>query len=116
MISTGRKVIFDQWWVATMPGFAIFIVCLGFTCWETRCLTFLTRICGFADDRTPCCDRRPPGVLLVAKPPPCAVCPSALTVKSWGSWVNPVRAKPVGAGADGRSARRGTDAGGSHEF
>ena len=30
MISTGRKVIFDQWWVATMPGLAIFIVSLGF--------------------------------------------------------------------------------------
>lgn len=30
MISTGRKFIFDQWWVATIPGFAIFIVSLGF--------------------------------------------------------------------------------------
>ena len=30
MISTGRKFIFDQWWVATVPGIAIFIVCLGF--------------------------------------------------------------------------------------
>lgn len=30
MISTGRKFIFDQWWVATMPGLAIFIVSLGF--------------------------------------------------------------------------------------
>ncbi|MBW7921089.1 MAG: ABC transporter permease [Rubellimicrobium sp.] len=30
MISTGRKFIFDQWWIATAPGFAIFIVSLGF--------------------------------------------------------------------------------------
>ncbi len=30
MISTGRKFMFDQWWVATMPGMAIFIVSLGF--------------------------------------------------------------------------------------
>ncbi len=30
MISTGRKFIFDQWWVATIPGCAIFIVSLGF--------------------------------------------------------------------------------------
>jgi len=30
MISTGRKFIFDQWWVATVPGCAIFIVSLGF--------------------------------------------------------------------------------------
>lgn len=30
MISTGRKFIFDQWWVATAPGFSIFIVSLGF--------------------------------------------------------------------------------------
>jgi peptide/nickel transport system permease protein len=30
MISTGRKFIFDQWWVATIPGGAIFIVSLGF--------------------------------------------------------------------------------------
>ncbi|WOC16106.1 ABC transporter permease [Pseudochrobactrum sp. MP213Fo] len=30
MISTGRKFIFDQWWVATIPGFAIFTVSLGF--------------------------------------------------------------------------------------
>lgn len=30
MISTGRKFIFDQWWVATIPGFAIFVVSLGF--------------------------------------------------------------------------------------
>lgn len=30
MISTGRQFIFDQWWVATIPGAAIFIVSLGF--------------------------------------------------------------------------------------
>ncbi|HUQ37141.1 MAG TPA: ABC transporter permease [Aestuariivirga sp.] len=30
MISSGRDVILDQWWVATIPGIAIFIVSLGF--------------------------------------------------------------------------------------
>jgi peptide/nickel transport system permease protein len=30
MVSAGREVILDQWWVATIPGFAIFIVSLGF--------------------------------------------------------------------------------------
>jgi hypothetical protein len=30
MISRGRAFILDQWWVATMPGFAIFVVSLGF--------------------------------------------------------------------------------------
>ena len=30
MISAGRKFVLDQWWVATMPGMAIFIVSLGF--------------------------------------------------------------------------------------
>ena len=30
MISRGRSYILDQWWVATMPGFAIIIVSLGF--------------------------------------------------------------------------------------
>ena len=30
MVSSGRDVILDQWWVATIPGFAIFIVSLGF--------------------------------------------------------------------------------------
>ena len=30
MISTGRKFVLDQWWVATMPGIAIFVVSLGF--------------------------------------------------------------------------------------
>lgn len=30
MISTGRHYLLDQWWVATMPGLAIFIVSLGF--------------------------------------------------------------------------------------
>lgn len=30
MISSGRKFLYDQWWVATMPGLAIFIVSLGF--------------------------------------------------------------------------------------
>ena len=30
MVSTGRDVIFDQWWVATIPGLAISIVSLGF--------------------------------------------------------------------------------------
>ncbi|MEM1345594.1 MAG: ABC transporter permease [Pseudomonadota bacterium] len=30
MISSGRKFILDQWWVATMPGLAIFTVSLGF--------------------------------------------------------------------------------------
>ena len=30
MISVGRDYLFEQWWVATMPGLAIFIVSLGF--------------------------------------------------------------------------------------
>jgi peptide/nickel transport system permease protein len=30
MISRGRTFILDQWWVATMPGFAIVLVSLGF--------------------------------------------------------------------------------------
>jgi len=30
MISAGRSFILDQWWVATMPGFAIVVVSLGF--------------------------------------------------------------------------------------
>jgi peptide/nickel transport system permease protein len=30
MVSAGREFILDQWWVATIPGFAIFIVSLGF--------------------------------------------------------------------------------------
>ncbi|MBN9305240.1 MAG: D-ala-D-ala transporter subunit [Devosia sp. 67-54] len=30
MISTGRRFIFDQWWVPTIPGIAIFVVSLGF--------------------------------------------------------------------------------------
>jgi dipeptide transport system permease protein len=30
MISAGRRFILDQWWVATMPGLAIFTVSLGF--------------------------------------------------------------------------------------
>jgi len=30
MVSTGRQVLLDQWWVATIPGLAIFIVSLGF--------------------------------------------------------------------------------------
>ena len=30
MISAGRKFLFEQWWVATMPGLAIFAVSLGF--------------------------------------------------------------------------------------
>jgi len=30
MISTGRQFLLDQWWVATIPGIAIFTVSLGF--------------------------------------------------------------------------------------
>lgn len=30
MVATGRRFIIDQWWVATMPGIAIFVVSLGF--------------------------------------------------------------------------------------
>jgi len=30
MISSGRQYILDQWWVATVPGIAIFVVSLGF--------------------------------------------------------------------------------------
>jgi peptide/nickel transport system permease protein len=30
MISTGRQYLLNQWWVATMPGIAIFFVSLGF--------------------------------------------------------------------------------------
>ena len=30
MIASGRRFVLDQWWVATIPGLAIFIVSLGF--------------------------------------------------------------------------------------
>ncbi|MEZ5778731.1 MAG: ABC transporter permease [Paracoccaceae bacterium] len=30
MIAAGRRFLIDQWWVATMPGIAIFVVSLGF--------------------------------------------------------------------------------------
>jgi peptide/nickel transport system permease protein len=30
MVSSGRNYILDQWWVATMPGLAIFVVSFGF--------------------------------------------------------------------------------------
>lgn len=30
MIASGRKFLFDYWWVATIPGLAIFLVSLGF--------------------------------------------------------------------------------------
>ena len=30
MISAGRKFVLDQWWVAAVPGLAIFVVSLGF--------------------------------------------------------------------------------------
>jgi peptide/nickel transport system permease protein len=30
MVSTGRQYLLDQWWVATIPGLAIFVVSLGF--------------------------------------------------------------------------------------
>jgi len=30
MVATGRNYIIDQWWVAAMPGLAIFVVSLGF--------------------------------------------------------------------------------------
>ena len=30
MVSSGRDVLLDQWWVATIPGLAIFITSLGF--------------------------------------------------------------------------------------
>jgi peptide/nickel transport system permease protein len=30
MVATGREVLLDQWWVATIPGLAIFVTSLGF--------------------------------------------------------------------------------------
>jgi peptide/nickel transport system permease protein len=30
MVATGRNYLIDQWWVAAMPGIAIFVVSLGF--------------------------------------------------------------------------------------
>ncbi|MGQ9368739.1 nickel transporter permease [Azospirillum sp. ST 5-10] len=30
MVASGRKFLLDQWWVATVPGIAIFVVSLGF--------------------------------------------------------------------------------------
>jgi peptide/nickel transport system permease protein len=30
MVATGRQALLDQWWVATIPGAAIFLVSLGF--------------------------------------------------------------------------------------
>jgi peptide/nickel transport system permease protein len=43
MISAGRKFLFEQWWVATMPGLAIFIVSLGFNLLGDGCATCWTR-------------------------------------------------------------------------
>jgi peptide/nickel transport system permease protein len=30
MVSSGRQVLLDQWWIATIPGIAIFVTSLGF--------------------------------------------------------------------------------------
>ena len=30
MVSSGRQVLLDQWWVATIPGIAIFVTSVGF--------------------------------------------------------------------------------------
>jgi peptide/nickel transport system permease protein len=30
MVATGRNYLIDQWWVAAVPGLAIFVVSLGF--------------------------------------------------------------------------------------
>ena len=30
MVSEGRQFLLDQWWIATIPGAAIFLVSLGF--------------------------------------------------------------------------------------
>ncbi|HYC13626.1 MAG TPA: D,D-dipeptide ABC transporter permease, partial [Stellaceae bacterium] len=30
MVASGRQFAFQQWWVAAMPGLAIFVVSLGF--------------------------------------------------------------------------------------
>ena len=30
MVSSGRSYLLDQWWVATIPGLAIFVVSFGF--------------------------------------------------------------------------------------
>jgi peptide/nickel transport system permease protein len=30
MVSSGRSYLLDQWWVATIPGIAIFLVSFGF--------------------------------------------------------------------------------------
>ena len=30
MVASGRQVLLDQWWVATIPGIAIFITSVGF--------------------------------------------------------------------------------------
>ncbi len=44
MISEGRRFILDHWWVATVPGLAIFTVsALPSTCWATACATCWTR-------------------------------------------------------------------------
>jgi hypothetical protein len=94
MISTGRKFIFDQWWVATMPGLAIFIVSLGF-----NLLGDAARPARPAseerNDRTPCRHRKPARDLCHRRRgvERCAACPSALAAKSWGSSAKAVRAR-----------------------
>jgi peptide/nickel transport system permease protein len=30
MVASGRQVLLDQWWVATIPGIAIFVTSVGF--------------------------------------------------------------------------------------
>ncbi len=43
MIADGMQVIFDQWWIAAIPGAAILLASPALTCWAMACAIFWSR-------------------------------------------------------------------------
>jgi ABC-type dipeptide/oligopeptide/nickel transport system permease subunit len=95
MISGGRRFIIDYWWVATMPGIAIFTSRSASTCLATACATCSTR--------RPKNETSPPPLLTsrtCVSPSPrdrdrsrwCAASVSAWAVSGWASSARAARA------------------------
>ena len=109
MVSAGREVILDQWWVATIPGIAIFIVSLGFNLLGDGLRDVLDPKA--IDERHPAHRRRPQRELsrtAPASPARCAMPASRWGASGWGSSASRAPAnRPLGRAVLGLIPRPG---------
>ena len=105
MVSSGRDVILDQWWVATIPGLAIFIVSLGFNLLGDGLRDVFDPKSHMSEPSSPSTISRSPSRAAPASPARCAMPRSRWAASGSASSANRARARPRWAARCSASCR-----------